>query len=224
MTTKKNNVGTKKENANLSVEIHNLIQRARCAYRNILINEAEKDKNIYHLGQKLFEIKGQCNTSKLIFKNIIKEKFAFSRQYAYRMIAFYNIQKELRKNNLIFDDSYLSNSMLKILNRVKDPVMVWKKASEKGDTRLPSEALVRQVIREMNAPAQMEVSKLSTNIANANSTTIVSVLQKIRKQNYSPTQSEQDRLIMLLKESWEHNNTSDKDHKLEESEREDEVA
>lgn len=223
MTTKKKNVGTKKENANLSVEIHNLIQRARYAYRNILINEAEKDKNIYHLGQKLFEIKGQCNTSKLIFKNIIKEKFAFSRQYAYRMIAFYNIQKELREKNLVYLDSFLSNSMLMILNRAKDPVMVWIKASEKGDTKQPSEALVRQAIREMNAPAQMDVSKLSTNIANANSTTIVSVLQKIRKQNYPPTPSEQERLIMLLKESWEHN-TSDKDNKLEESEREDEVA
>lgn len=196
MTAKKNNVGSK--------EFKGLVQFARKAYEQISKQECKIGENMFNLGKTLDELKKENKKHKYYssFDILCEECFAFSRQYGYRMIKFYNIQKDLYENGLLKEGTYLSNSMLLTLMRAKNPCKVWEEACREAEGEEPSEKLISQIIdRDKQATGENEDS-LQDDIAQATADKIISVLLKIKNKKYSPSSQEQLQLIALLKESW----------------------
>ena len=195
MTVKKNNVVSKK--------FKGLVQFAIKAYEQINAQENKIGENMFNLGKTLVELKVQNKEHKYYtsFEELCKECFAFSRQYGYRMIKFYKIQKDLHKKGLLEEGTYQSSSMLLSLMRAKKPSDVWEEASRESKGK-PTEKLVSQIIdRDKQATGENEAS-LQDDIAQATADKIISVLLKIKNKKYSPSSQEQLQLIALLKESW----------------------
>lgn len=196
MTAKKNNVGSK--------EFKVLVQKATKAYEQINKQECKIGENMFHLGKTLDELKNQNKKHKYYknFEILCEECFAFSRQYGYRMIKFYNIQKELHENGLLKEGTYQSNSMLLTLMRAKKPCKVWEEACREAEGE-PSEKLISQIIDRDNPKTEESNDSLKNEIAQATADKIISVLQKIKNKNYSPDDDERKRLIALLEASWD---------------------
>lgn len=198
MTAKKNNVGNK--------EFKGLIQFARKAYDQINKQECKIGENMFNLGKTLDELKKENKKHKYYssFGILCEECFAFSRQYGYRMIKFYNIQRKLHENGLLKEGTYLSNSMLLTLMRAKNPCKVWEEACREAEGEEPSEKLIRQIIDRDNQKTEKSNDSLKNEIAQATADKIISVLQKIKNKKYSPNADERKQLIALLEESWDH--------------------
>ena len=196
MTAKKNNVGSK--------EFKGLVQFARKAYEQISKQECKIGENMFNLGKTLEELKKQNKKHKYYknFEILCEECFAFSRQYGYRMIKFYNIQKELHENGLLKEGTYQSNSMLLTLMRAKKPCKVWEEACREAEGE-PSEKLISQIIDRDELEAEVNNDSLKNEIAQATADKIISVLQKIKNKNYSPNADERKQLIALLEASWD---------------------
>ena len=196
MTAKKNNVGSK--------EFKLLVQKATKAYEQINKQECKIGENMFHLGKTLEELKKQNKKHKYYknFEILCEECFAFSRQYGYRMIKFYNIQKELHENGLLKEGTYQSNSMLLTLMRAKKPCKVWEEACREAEGE-PSEKLISQIIDRDELEAEENNDSLKNEIAQATADKIISVLQKIKNKNYSPNADERKQLIALLEASWD---------------------
>ena len=197
MTAKKNNVGSK--------EFKGLVQFARKAYDQISKQECKIGENMFNLGKTLDELKIQNKKHKYYcsFDILCEECFAFSRQYGYRMIKFYNIQKDLHEKGLLKEGTYLSNSMLLTLMRAKNPCKVWEEACREAEDEEPSEKLIRQIIDRDNQKTEKSNDSLKNEIAQATADKIISVLQKIKNKNYSPDDDERKQLIALLEASWD---------------------
>ena len=196
MTAKKNNVGSK--------EFKVLVQKATKAYEQINKQECKIGENMFHLGKTLEELKKQNEKHEYYkdFKILCEECFAFSRQYGYRMIKFYNIQKELHENGLLKEGTYQSNSMLLTLMRAKKPCKVWEEACREAEGE-PSEKLISQIIDRDELEAEVNNDSLKNEIVQATADKIISVLQKIKNKNYSPNADERKQLIALLEASWD---------------------
>ena len=196
MTAKKNNVGSK--------EFKVLVQKATKAYEQINKQECKIGENMFNLGKTLDELKNQNKKHKYYknFEILCEECFAFSRQYGYRMIKFYNIQKELHENGLLKEGTYQSNSMLLTLMRAKKPCKVWEEACREAEGE-PSEKLISQIIDRDELEAEVNNDSLKNEIAQATADKIISVLQKIKNKNYSPNADERKQLIALLEASWD---------------------
>ena len=191
-----NNVGSK--------EFKGLVQFARKAYEQISKQECKIGENMFNLGKTLDELKNQNKKHKYYknFEILCEECFAFSRQYGYRMIKFYNIQKELHENGLLKEGTYQSNSMLLTLMRAKKPCKVWEEACREAEGE-PSEKLISQIIDRDELEAEVNNDSLKNEIAQATADKIISVLQKIKNKNYSPNADERKQLIALLEASWD---------------------
>ena len=196
MTAKKNNVGSK--------EFKGLVQFARKAYDQISKQECKIGENMFNLGKTLDELKKENKKHKYYssFDILCEECFAFSRQYGYRMIKFYNIQKVLHEKGLLKEGTYQSNSMLLTLMRAKKPCKVWEEAFREAEGE-PSEKLISQIIDRDELEAEVNNDSLKNEIAQATADKIISVLQKIKNKNYSPDDDERKRLIALLEASWD---------------------
>ena len=197
MTAKKNNVGSK--------EFKGLIQFARKAYDQINKQECRIGENMFNLGKTLDELKKQNKKHKYYksFEILCETCFAFSRQYGYRMIKFYNIQKELHEKGLLNEGTYQSNSMLLTLMRAKKPCKVWEEACLEAQGE-PSEKLISQIIARDESETEVNNDSLKNEIEQATADKIISVLQKIKNKNYSPNSDERKQLIALLEESWDN--------------------
>ena len=197
MTAKKNNVGSK--------EFKGLVQFARKAYEQISKQECKIGENMFNLGKTLDELKKENKKHKYYssFDILCEECFAFSRQYGYRMIKFYNIQKDLHEKGLLKEGTYLSNSMLLTLMRTKTPCKVWEEACKEAAEEEPSEKLISQIIDSDNPKTEESNDSLKNEIAQATADKIISVLQKIKNKNYSPDDNERKQLIALLEASWD---------------------
>lgn len=196
MTAKKDNVGSK--------EFKVLVQKATKAYEQINKQECKIGENMFNLGKTLDELKKE-NKKHKYYKNfdiLCEECFAFSRQYGYRMIKFYNIQKELHENGLLKEGTYQSNSMLLTLMRAPKPCKVWEEACLEAEGE-PSEKLISQIIDRDNPKTEENKDSLKNEIAQATADKIISVLQKIKNKKYSPNADERKQLIALLEESWD---------------------
>ena len=219
MTTKKNNVENEKENMKAkknnaenkkaAKEFAELIRQVKRVYSETTAQEEKQGKNLYNLGELLCKLQAQNKKLKRYssFEELCKKEFAFSRQYGYRMIAFYNIQKELHEKNLLDEKKFLPNAMMLALKRAQDPSVVWQKACEM--TSEPTEALVSQIIDEMNVQTQADDQDISNEISQATTKNIINILQKINKQKYDPTDDEKNQLIKLLQESWKLNGSAE---------------
>ena len=196
MTAKKNNVGSK--------DFKVLVQKATRAYEQINKQECKIGENMFHLGKTLDELKNQNKKHKYYssFDILCEECFAFSRQYGYRMIKFYNIQKDLHEKGLLKEGTYLSNSMLLTLMRAKNPCKVWEEACREAEGE-PSEKLISQIIDRDESEIEANYDSLKNEIAQATADKIISVLQKIKNKNYSPDDDERKQLIALLEASWD---------------------
>lgn len=197
MTAKKNNVGSK--------EFKVLVQKATKAYEQINKQECKIGENMFNLGKTLDELKKENNKHKYYssFDILCEECFAFSRQYGYRKIKFYNIQRKLHEKGLLKEGTYLSNSMLLTLMRAKNPCKVWEEACREAEGEEPSEKLIRQIIDRDNPKTEESNDSLKNEIAQATADKIISVLQKIKNKNYSPYADERKQLIALLEASWD---------------------
>lgn len=191
-----NNVGSK--------EFKGLVQFARKAYEQISKQECKIGENMFNLGKTLDELKKRNKQHKYYssFDILCETCFAFSRQYGYRMIKFYNIQKKLHEKELLKEETYLSNSMLLTLMRAKTPCEVWKEACLETEGE-PSEKLISQIIDRDNPKTEENNDSLKNEIEQATADKIISVLQKIKNKNYSPNADERTQLIALLEESWD---------------------
>ena len=180
-----NNVGSK--------EFKGLVQFARKTYDQISKQECKIGENMFNLGKTLDELKKRNKQHKYYssFDILCETCFAFSRQYGYRMIKFYNIQKDLHEKELLKEKTYLSNSMLLTLMRAKNSCKVWEEACLEAEGE-PSEKLISQIIDRDNPKTEEN-----------NADKIISVLQKIKNKNYSPNDDERKQLIALLEESWD---------------------
>ena len=197
MTVKKNNVVSKK--------FKGLVQFAIKAYEQINAQENKIGENMFNLGKTLVELKVQNKEHKYYtsFEELCKECFAFSRQYGYRMIKFYKIQKDLHKKGLLEEGTYQSSSMLLSLMRAKKPSDVWEEARRESKGK-PTEKLVSQIIDRDKQATGENADSLQDDIAQATADKIISVLLKIKNKKYSPNADERKQLIALLEESWDH--------------------
>ena len=197
MTAKKNNVGSK--------EFKGLVQFARKAYEQISKQECKIGENMFNLGKTLDELKKENKKHKYYssFDILCEECFAFSRQYGYRMIKFYNIQRKLHEKGLLKEGTYLSNSMLLTLMRAQNPCKVWEEACREAEGEEPSEKLISQIIDRNKPKTEESNNSLKNEIAQATADKIISVLQKIKNKNYSPDDDERKQLIALLEASWD---------------------
>jgi len=221
MAVKKHNVGTKKgnmkktkknndESKKAAREFAKLIKQATKIYNKTLAQEEKQGKNLYDLGELLSELRDQNRKLKLYsgFEGLCKNEFAFSRQYGYRMIRYYDIQKELHEKNLLDEKKFLTNSMMLALIRAEEPCVVWQKACEMMPK--PTEALVSQIVddtqrgkddhNQLDKGVDLDISEEIHKVTAEN---IIEVLQKIRKQKYVPIHDERNLLIETLEDSWE---------------------
>ena len=232
MSTKKNNVGTKKENMKakknnggskkVSREFKNLIAKVKEVYKETLAQEEKQGKKLFDLGKLLSDLREQNDQNKYYssFEALCRDEFAFSRQYGYRMIKFYKVQNELHESKALEAKKYLSNSMLVTLIRAKDPVKVWKTACKKAKGSSPTEALISQIIDQKSSKTKSNDDSSSL-ISTASAGNIIHVLQVVKKEKYLPDEKEQRKLIKLLKESWELNGqVEDEDAQSDETEEE----
>lgn len=179
-------------------EMNTLIEKAKKAYAAINQQETKIGKHIYDLGETLNDLKIKAKSNGVTFGSICDDHFDFSRQYGYRMIKFYEIQKKLHEEDFLADDSYLSNSMLLTLMRSKEPVKIWQKALEQT-TDTPTTTLINQLIG-IDKDKTVDIKDM---IAKANKKNIWKVLVAVKKQKYSPSYDECRVIITYLSEYFE---------------------
>ena len=181
-----------------SKEMNTLIEKAKKAYAAINQQETKIGKNIYDLGETLNDLNIKANSNGVTFGSICDNYFDFSRQYGYRMIKFYKIQKKFHEEGLLANDKYLSNAMLLTLMRSKEPIEIWKKALEQTDT--PTTTLINQLIGN----DKNKTVDIKDMIAKANKKNIWKVLMTAKKQKYCPSLDESKVITRHLYEYW-HN-------------------
>ena len=203
----------------VKVEFKRVVKEINTLYQKVKSADQKSGKDRYALGDKLKLLKRDKKFKGFgSFEAICNDQFQFSRMYGYKLIWMYDTQKALHDEGLVPQDTYLGSTMLLMLWKSHDPRKIWKLACEKAGNDEPSEAIVSQIIDEQSKKKSTSSKDMSSEIADATTDNVCSVLQKIKKAKHTPSEEEQDKLITLLRESW---SKKDVDTSSEEDEQED---